>query len=55
MILRLSEPLARALVVLAAVVLAVPLSYYSLRMARAAYAAELETADGFKKAIELEP
>jgi hypothetical protein len=55
MILRLSEPLSRALVVLAAIVLATPLSYYSVRMARAAHSAELGTADGLKRATELEP
>ena len=55
MILRVSESLTRALVVLAAIVIAAALSFYSLRMAWAAYAAELETADGFKKAVDLEP
>ena len=55
MILRVSESLSRALVVLVAIAIAAPLSYYSVRMAWAAYAAELETADGFKKAIDLEP
>ena len=55
MILRVSEPLSRTLVVLAAIVIAAPLSYYSVRMAWAAHAAELGTADGLKKATELEP
>jgi tetratricopeptide (TPR) repeat protein len=55
MILRVSEPLSRTLVVLATIVIAAPLSYYSVRMASAAHAAELGTADGLKKAIELEP
>ena len=55
MILRISEPLSRTLVVLAAIVIAAPLSYYSVRMAWAAHAAELGTADGLEKATELEP
>jgi tetratricopeptide (TPR) repeat protein len=55
MILRVSEPLSRALVVLVAIAIAAPLPYFSVRMAWAAYEAELETADGFKKAVDLEP
>jgi tetratricopeptide (TPR) repeat protein len=55
MILRVSESLSRALVVLVAIAIAAPLSYYSVRMARAAYEAERETADGFRKAVHLEP
>src|SRR5271165_652287 len=55
MILRVSESLSRGLVVLVAIAIAAPLSYYSVRMACAAYEAELETADGFKKAVDLEP
>ena len=55
MILRISEPLSRALVVLAAIVIAAPLSYYSVRMAIAARAAERETVSGLETAIHLEP
>src|SRR5271165_1355990 len=55
MILRVSESLSRALVVLVAIAIAAPLSYYSVRMAWAAYEAELETGDGLKKAVDLEP
>lgn len=55
MILRVSESLSRALVVLVAIAIAAPISYYSVRMAWAAYEVELETADGFKKATDLEP
>jgi tetratricopeptide (TPR) repeat protein len=55
MILRLSEPFSRGLVVLVAITIAAPLSYYSVRMAWAVFEAELETADGFKKAVDLEP
>jgi Tetratricopeptide repeat len=55
MILRVSESLSRALVIVVAILIAAPLSYYSLRMARAAYAADLETAKGLSKAKELEP
>ena len=55
MILRVSESHSRALVVLVAIAIAAPLSYYSVRMAWAAYEAERETADGFRKAVDLEP
>ena len=55
MILRLSEPLSRALVVLVAIAIAAPLSYFSVRMAVAANAAEKETENGLDKAIRLEP
>ena len=55
MILRLSEPLSRALVVLVAIAIAAPLSYFSVRMAVAANAAEKETENGLDTAIRLEP
>jgi hypothetical protein len=55
MILRVSESLSRALVVLVAIAVAAPLSYYSVRMAWAASEAERETRDGFRKAVDLEP
>ena len=51
MILRISEPLSRALAVFVAIAIAVPLSYYSVRMAWAAYEAELETAKGLKRRL----
>ena len=55
MILRVSGSLSRALVVFVAFAIAAPLSYYGVRMARAAYYARLETADGLKTATDLEP
>jgi hypothetical protein len=55
MILRLSEPFSRALVVLVAIAIAAPLCYYSVRMAIAARAAERETVSGLQTAIHLEP
>ena len=55
MILRFSEPLSRALVVLVAIAIAAPLSYFSVRMAVAANAAEKETENGLDTAIRLEP
>ena len=55
MILRVAEPLSRALVVLVAIAIAAPLSYFSVRMAVAANAAEKETENGFVTAIRLEP
>jgi tetratricopeptide (TPR) repeat protein len=55
MILRVSEPRSRTLVVLVAIVIAAPLSYYSVCMAIAARAAEQGTAEGFRTAIRLEP
>jgi hypothetical protein len=55
MILRVSESLSRALVVLVAIAIAAPLSYYGVRMAWAAYEAELETSGGLEKATDLEP
>ena len=55
MILRFAEPLSRALVVLVAIAIAVPLTYFSVRMAVAASAAEKETEKGLDTAIRLEP
>ena len=55
MILRVAESLSRALVILVAFAIAGPLSYYSMRMAVAAHAAEQETESGLKEAIKLEP
>src|SRR5271165_1678532 len=55
MILRVAESLSRALVILVAFVIAVPLSYYSVRMAVATHAAEQATESGLKEAIKLEP
>jgi tetratricopeptide (TPR) repeat protein len=55
MILRVSESLSRGLVVLAAIVVAATLSYFSVRTAVAARAAERETASGLETAIRLEP
>ena len=55
MILRIAEPLSRALVVLVAIAIAVPLTYFSVRMAVAASAAEKETEKGLDTAIRLEP
>ena len=55
MILRIAEPLSRALVVLVAIAIAAPLSYFSVRTAVAANAAEKETENGLGTAIRLEP
>jgi len=55
MILRVSESLSRALVVVVAILIAAPLCYYSVRMAVAARGAERETARGLETAIHLEP
>ena len=55
MILRVSESLSRALVIVVAILIAAPLCYYSVRMALAAQAAEKETARGLERAIRLEP
>ena len=55
MILRFAEPLSRALVVLVAIAIAVPLTYFSVRMAVAASAAEKETEKALDTAIRLEP
>ena len=51
MILRVSESLSRALVVLVAIAIAAPLSYYGVRMAWAACEVKRETAGGFRKAV----
>lgn len=55
MILRLSDSLSRGLIVAAALCVAAPLSFYSIRMARAAYAAEETSAQGLELATRLEP
>lgn len=54
MILRLSDSLSRGLIVAASLVLAVALSFFSIRMALAARAADKETADGFRRATRME-
>jgi hypothetical protein len=55
MIIRLSNPAARGLLVLFALVLAVGLSYSGMRNAVAAHDAGLNTAEGFERATRLEP
>jgi tetratricopeptide (TPR) repeat protein len=55
MILRLSDSLSRGLIVAAALVIAAVLSFYSIRMAIAARAADEGSADGFRLATRLEP
>src|ERR1700682_3003912 len=55
MILRLSDSLSRGLVVLAAVVCALVLSFFSLRMSLAAYFADEESARGYARTVRLEP
>jgi hypothetical protein len=55
MILRLSSPAARGLLVLLALVLAAGLSYSSIRNALAVYAAERNTPQGYERATQLEP
>jgi hypothetical protein len=55
MIIRLSSPAARGLLVLFALVLAVGLSYSGIRNAVAANDAGLNTAEGFERAARLEP
>src|ERR1700682_2398746 len=55
MILSLSDSLSRGLVALAAVVCALALSFYSLRMSLAAIFADQESAQGYARAVRLEP
>ncbi len=55
MILRLSDSLSRALIVVAALAIAATLSYYSVRMARAAAGAESTSEQGLVQAARLEP
>jgi hypothetical protein len=55
MILRLSDFLSRGLVLLLAVVVALGLSYFGVRMALAGLAVEEETANGLERAVRLEP
>ena len=55
MILRLSSPAARALLVLVALVFAAGLSYSSIRNARAVHFAGLDTREGYARAAQLEP
>ena len=55
MILSLSDSLSRGLVALAAVVCVLALSFYSLRMSLAANFADKESAQGYARAVRLEP
>ena len=55
MILRLSDSLSRGLIVVISFVLAVLLSFFSIRMALAARAADKETTEGFRSATRMEP
>src|SRR5258708_4495662 len=55
MILRLSDPLSRGLVVAAALCVAAVLSFFSIRMALAAKAADEGTAEGLRLAVRREP
>ena len=55
MVLRLTSSVARATLVFAAFLLAAALSYSSIRNARAAHQAGLETLQGYQKATQLEP
>jgi tetratricopeptide (TPR) repeat protein len=55
MILRLSNPAQRGTLVGVAFVLALSLSYFSIRNARAVYLSDLETPEGYERAIQLEP
>jgi tetratricopeptide (TPR) repeat protein len=55
MILRLSNPAHRGLFVLFALLIAVFLSYFSIRSARAAHFAGFETREGLERATHLEP
>lgn len=55
MILRLSSSAARASLVALALLLAVFLSYFSIRNARSEHLAGLATSDGFSRAVQLEP
>ncbi len=55
MILRLSTNVQRRIIVVACCALALALSYFSIRNAYAAYAAGLQTAEGYERATRLEP
>jgi hypothetical protein len=55
MVLRLTSSVARGIFVFAAFLLAIALSYSSIRNARAAHHAGLETLQGYEKATQLEP
>src|SRR5260370_15442840 len=55
MILRLSSNAQRAVVVAASVSVALVLSYFSIRNALAAHYADLQTAQGYERAVHLEP
>jgi Flp pilus assembly protein TadD len=55
MILRLSSPAARVLLALLASLLATALSYSGIRHARAVHDAELNTPEGYERAMRLEP
>jgi tetratricopeptide (TPR) repeat protein len=55
MILRLSSNAQRGVVVAAALVFALFLSYFSIRNAFAAHYAGMQTADGYERAVRLEP
>lgn len=55
MILRLSDSLSRGLIVAAALLVAAVLSFYSIRMALAAHAADRASEEGFRAAVRREP
>jgi tetratricopeptide (TPR) repeat protein len=55
MILRLSDSLSRGLIVVVSLVLAALLSFFSIRMALAASAADRATVEGFRSALQKEP
>jgi tetratricopeptide (TPR) repeat protein len=55
MILRLSTAAERASLVVLALLLAIPLSYFSIRNARAEHFAAMETPDAVSRAVQLEP
>src|SRR5208283_2041469 len=55
MILRLSDSLSRGLIVVASLAVAVILSFFSIRMALAARAADQNTAEGLREAVRSEP
>jgi Tfp pilus assembly protein PilF len=55
MILRLSSNAQRGVLVAASCAIALALSYFSIRNARAAHAADLQTAEGYERATRLEP
>src|SRR5216684_9403320 len=55
MILRLSSNAQRAVLVAASLAMALILSYFSIRNALAAHYADLQTAEGYERAVHLEP